>query len=61
MIIGGGDHHPVFVDISDPTAPEIYGEPIDGDPDRPIVGLNSDGKYLYELCESRGVRIFELF
>ena len=61
LIIAGGDHHPVFVDITDSTAPVIYGEPIGTDSEWPIRGLDSDGIYLYELCESVGVRIWELF
>jgi len=61
LIVGDTDHHPVFVDITDPSSPVIYGEPITDDPIWPIRGLNSSENYLYELCDSYGVRMYQLY
>jgi len=61
LIIGDMNHHPVFYDISDPISPVLYGEPITDDPIWPIRGLDSNGGFLYELCDSYGVRIYQLF
>jgi hypothetical protein len=61
LIVGDADHQPVFVDITDPASPVIYGEPITDDVIWSITGLLSGGEYLYELCDSYGVRIYDIF
>lgn len=61
IICSSESEHPVFIDISDPANPSIYGQPITDDPVWPIRGLDSKGGFLYELCDSYGVRIYQLF
>lgn len=61
VIAGNTDQQPVFVDITDPTSPGIFGSPITDDVTWSIRGLDSGGRYLYELCDSYGVRIYEVF
>jgi len=55
------NHHPVFIDISDPSAPTIFGEPITTDKFYTIRDLIAHEGFLYELTDSMGIRIFRMF
>ena len=61
LIVGDTDHQPVFIDITDPASPVIYGEPITDDVTWQISGLVADNEYLYVLNESYGVRIYDMY
>jgi hypothetical protein len=51
----------VFIDISDPSAPVVWGEPITTDKFFPIRNIIAKDEYLYELADSIGVRIFKMY
>jgi hypothetical protein len=61
LIASSPNHHPVFIDVSDPASPSIYGEPITTDKFFTIEGVIANDGYLYELADSIGVRIFKFF
>lgn len=60
LFIAAPDEHPVTVDIADPASPVVGSSPISGDPEWPIRNINVSSGHLYELCDSIGLRIFEL-
>jgi hypothetical protein len=61
LFISPPDKHPEMVDITDPSSPIAGVFPLgSGDAEYTIRDLNVSAGYLYELCDSIGVRIFEL-
>jgi hypothetical protein len=60
LFVAAPDRHPVKIDITDPASPIVGDSPISGTPEWPIRNLNASSGHLYELCDSIGLRIFEL-
>ncbi len=60
-VCGGDNDHPWFIDITDPSAPEVSGQPVEGDPVWRLRDVIMDGRYMYELYDSIGLRVFKLY
>jgi len=60
LFVCSADRHPKVIDITDPASPVVSLSPINGTPEWPIRNLNASSGHLYELCDSIGVRIYEL-